>query len=80
MLKGCDYTMEKKLDDKPITFDHPVKLSDGITLVDGDVTARAYVNEIDGHIKYNIELENKTTGKTTKNDLVIGEIEEDQED
>lgn len=72
--------MKKKLDDKPITFEHPDKLSDGICLEDDEVNAKAYIDEADGEIKYNIELENKTTGKISKNDFVIGKIDEDSED
>lgn len=72
--------MEKKLQDKPITFEHPDKLSDGISLVDGDITAKAFINEVDGKVKYNIEVENNSTGKVSKNDYIIGEVDEDDED
>lgn len=65
--------------DTPLTFDHPEKLSEGITLEDTDLFARSYISEDGGQIKFNIVVKNKTTGKENKRDVVIGSIEENED-
>ncbi|HEY8804232.1 MAG TPA: hypothetical protein VIM42_03840 [Clostridium sp.] len=72
--------MNERLNSKPITFDHPEKLTDGISLVEGDVTAKTFINEVDGKVKANIVIENKVTGEIAKRDAVIGEIIEQDVD
>jgi len=71
--------MNERLNSKPITFDHPEKLTDGISLVEGDVTAKTFINEVDGKVKANIVIENKVTGEISKRDAVIGEIVEEED-
>ena len=70
--------MNERLNSKPITFDHPEKLTDGVSLVEGDVTAKTFINEVDGKVKSNIVIENKVTGEIAKRDAVIGEIIDDE--
>lgn len=72
--------MDDRLNRRPVTFDHPEKLTEGVTLEEGDVTAKAFINEEDGCVKFNIVVENKTTGKVAKSDAVIGEIDEDEDE
>lgn len=81
MQKGSDYIMSDKLNGKPVTFDHPEKLTEGVSLEKGDVVAKSFVSEEDGVVKSNIVVENKVTGETAKRDSVIGEIDqvEDEE-
>jgi len=66
--------MNDRLNGKPVTFDHPEKLTQGVSLVEGDVTAKSFINEVDGEVKCNIVIENKATGEVAKRDAVIGEI------
>jgi hypothetical protein len=70
--------MSDRLDNKPITFDHPEKLTQGVSLEKGDLTARTFISEEDGCVKSNIIVENKVTGEIAKSDSVIGEIVEDE--
>ncbi|MBU3170707.1 hypothetical protein [Clostridium estertheticum] len=72
--------MNDRLNSKPITFDHPEKLTEGVSLVEGDVTAKSFINEVDGHVTSNIVIENKATGEIAKRDAVIGEIVEDEDE
>lgn len=72
--------MSDKLNGKPVTFDHPEKLTEGVTLEKGDVVAKAFINEVDGCVKSNIVIENKATGEVSKKDAVIGEIVVNEED
>jgi len=69
--------MNERLNSKPITFDHPEKLTQGVSLVEGDVSAKTFINEVDGKVKANIVIENKVTGEIAKRDAVIGEIVQD---
>ena len=71
--------MNERLNSKPITFDHPEKLTEGVSLVEGDVTAKTFINEVDGKVKANIVIENKVTGEISKRDAVIGEIVEEED-
>ncbi|MGH4050849.1 MAG: hypothetical protein ACREVX_05770 [Clostridium sp.] len=66
--------MNDKLNGKPVTFNNPEKLTQGVCLVEGDVTAKSFINEVDGEVKANIVIENKVTGEIAKRDAVIGEI------
>lgn len=70
--------MSDRLNNKPITFDHPEKLTQGVALEKGDITARTFISEEDGCVKSNIIVENKVTGEIAKSDSVIGEIIEDE--
>ena len=70
--------MSDRLDNKPITFDHPEKLTQGVALEKGDITAKTFISEEDGCVKSNIIVENKVTGEIAKSDSVIGEIVEDE--
>ncbi|MBU3091773.1 hypothetical protein K2F40_07185 [Clostridium sp. CM028] len=70
--------MDDRLNSKPIIFDHPEKLTQGVSLEKDDVVAKTFINEEDGCVKCNIVLENKVTGETAKRDEVIGEIVEDE--
>ena len=72
--------MNDRLNSKPITFDHPEKLTQGVSLEKGDVTAKTFINEVDGQVKCNIVVENKVTGEIAKRDAVIGEIVEDEDE
>lgn len=68
--------MSDKLNGKPVTFDHPEKLTQGVSLEKGDVVARSFISEEDGCVKSNIIVENKVTGEIAKRDAVIGEIDQ----
>ena len=70
--------MNDRLNGKPVTFDHPEKLTEGISLVEGDVTAKSFISEVDGEVKCNIVIENMATGEKAKRDAVIGEIVENE--
>ncbi|MCB2299145.1 hypothetical protein [Clostridium tagluense] len=70
--------MSDRLNSKPVTFDHPEKLTQGVSLEKGDVVAKTFINEEDGCVKCNIVLENKVTGEVAKRDEVIGQIVEDE--
>jgi hypothetical protein len=70
--------MDDKLNGKPVTFDHPEKLTQGVSLVEGDVEAKSFINEVDGQVKCNIVIENKATGEIAKKDTVLGEIVENE--
>lgn len=72
--------MNDRLNDKPVTFDHPEKLTEGVSLAEGDVTAKTFINEVDGQVKCNIVVENKVTGEIAKRDTVIGEIVENEDE
>jgi len=72
--------MNDRLNEKPVTFDHPEKLTQGVSLEEGDVVAKTFINEVDGVVKANIVVENKVTGEVAKRDTVIGEIVEDEYD
>ena len=72
--------MDDRLNRRPVTFDHPEKLTEGISLVEGDVTAKAFINEEDGRVKFNIVVENKVTGEIAKRDSFIGEIVQDEDE
>lgn len=62
----------------PLTFDHPEKLAEGITLDEGDIYAKSFINEDNGEVKFNIIVRNKATGKEVKRDVVIGTIEDEE--
>ncbi|MBK5240084.1 hypothetical protein [Clostridium sp.] len=68
--------MSDKLNGRPVTFDHPEKLTQGISLEKGDVVAKSFISEEDGCVKSNIIVENKVTGEIAKRDSVIGEIDQ----
>jgi len=70
--------MNDRLNEKPVTFDHPEKLTQGVSLEKGDLVAKTFVNEEDGVVKNNIVIENKVTGEIAKRDAVIGEIVDDE--
>ncbi|MGH4123340.1 MAG: hypothetical protein ACREV6_10485 [Clostridium sp.] len=70
--------MSDRLNSKPVTFDHPEKLTQGVSLEEGDIVAKTFINEEDGCVKSNIVIENKATGEIAKRDSVIGEIVEDE--
>lgn len=70
--------MNDRLNNKPVTFDHPEKLTQGVSLEKGDVVAKTFINEVDGVVKANIVVENKVTGEIAKRDEIIGEIVEDE--
>lgn len=72
--------MSDILNSKPVTFDHPEKLTEGVTLEKGSVVAKAFINEEDGCVKSNIVIENRATGEVSKKDAVIGEIVDNVED
>jgi hypothetical protein len=72
--------MNDRLNDKPVTFEHPEKLTEGVALEKGDVTAKAFISEEDGCVKSNIVIENKTTGEVAKRDALIGNIDEDEDE
>ena len=58
--------MDDRLISKPITFDHPEKLTQGVSLEKGDVTAKTFISEEDGCVQSNIVVENKVTGEVVK--------------
>ncbi|MCJ7687892.1 MAG: hypothetical protein MUO60_00970 [Clostridiaceae bacterium] len=68
--------MSDKLNGKPVTFDHPEKLTEGVSLEKGDAVAKSFISEEDGYVKSNIVFENKATGEITKKDAIIGEIDQ----
>ncbi|MCJ7691211.1 MAG: hypothetical protein MUO60_18125 [Clostridiaceae bacterium] len=68
--------MSDKLNGKPVTFDHPEKLAEGVSLEKGDVVAKSFISEEDGCVKSNIVFENKVTGEIAKKDTIIGEIDQ----
>ncbi|MGH4120445.1 hypothetical protein [Clostridium sp.] len=68
--------MSDKLNGKPVTFDHPEKLTEGVSLEKGDVVAKSFISEEDGCVKSNIVVENKVTGEIVKKDAIIGEIDQ----
>jgi len=70
--------MIDRLSGKPVTFDHPEKLTQGVSLEKGDVTAKSFISEVDGEVKSNIVIENRVTGEIAKRDAVIGEIVESE--
>ncbi|MBU3145703.1 hypothetical protein [Clostridium sp. CF012] len=70
--------MSDRLNSKPVTFDHPEKLTEGVSLEKDDIIAKTFINEEDGCVKCNITVENKTTGEITKRDEVIGTIVDDE--
>jgi len=70
--------MNDKLSEKPVTFEHPENLTKGVTLKEGNITARAFISEEDGCVKSNIVIENKITGNVAKKDAVVGNIVEDE--
>jgi hypothetical protein len=72
--------MNDKLISKPVTFEHPEKLTQGVTLKEGNITARAFISEEDGCVKSNIVIENKVTGKVAKKDALLGNVEEDEDE
>lgn len=72
--------MDDKLKEKPVTFEHPEKLTEGVSLEKGDVTAKAFISEEDGCVKSNIVIENKATGEVAKRDAVIGSIDEEEDE
>ena len=43
--------MSDILNSKPVTFDHPEKLTQGVSLEKGDVVAKTFINEVDGLVK-----------------------------
>ena len=67
--------MNDRLTEKPVTFDHPEKLTEGVTLKEGNITARAFISEENGCVRSNIVIENKITGNVAKKDKVIGNID-----
>lgn len=71
--------MDNRLTEKPVTFDHPEKLIEGVTLKEGNITAKAFMSEENGCVKSNIVLENKITGNVSKRDVVIGNIDIEDE-
>ena len=72
--------MSDILNIKPVTFDHPEKLTQGVSLEKNDITAKTFISEEDGVVKSNIVIENKVTGEVAKRDSVIGEIVENEFD
>ena len=48
---------------KPIIFDHPEKFIDGVSLAEGDIIAKTFINKEDGRVKCNIVVKNKVTGE-----------------
>lgn len=72
--------MNDKLNNKPVTFEHPEKLTQGVTLKEGNITAKAFISEENGCVKSNIVIENKITGNVAKKDAVIGNIDEDEDE
>ena len=70
--------MDDKLIEKPVTFEHPEKLTKGVTLKEGNITARAFISEEGGCVKSNIVIENKITGNVAKKDAVVGNIVNDE--
>lgn len=66
--------MSDRLNEKPVTFDHPEKLTEGLSLEKGDIVTKTFINEVDGCVKSNIVVENKVTGEISKKDEIIGEI------
>ena len=70
--------MNDRLNSKPVTFDHPEKLTQGVSLEKGDIIAKTFITEEDGCVKSNIVIENKVTGEIAKKDAVLGEIVEDE--
>ncbi|WP_291635644.1 hypothetical protein [Clostridium sp.] len=72
--------MSDRLNDKPVTFDHPEKLTQGVSLEKGDITAKTFINEVDGCVKCNIVVENKVTGEVAKKDTIIGQVVEEDYD
>jgi hypothetical protein len=72
--------MSDALNSKPVTFDHPEKLTQGVSLEKGDLVAKAFINEEDGCVKSNIVIENKVTGEVAKRDTIIGEIDQIEDD
>ena len=71
--------MNDRLTEKPVTFDHPEKLTKGVTLKEGNITARAFISEENGCVRSNIVIENKITGNVAKKDVVIGNIDIEEE-
>lgn len=72
--------MDDKLNGKPVTFVHPEKLTQGVSMEKDNVIAKAFISEEDGCVKSNIVVENKITGEVEKKDAVIGNIDEEVED
>lgn len=62
----------------PLTFDHPEKLAEGITLDEGDIYAKSFISESNGDVKFNIIVRTKSTGKEISRDVVIGTIEDEE--
>lgn len=72
---NTDYGMDTST---PLTFDHPEKLAEGVTLEEGEIYAKSFINEDNGEVKFNIVVRNKLTGKEIKRDVVIGTIEDEE--
>lgn len=73
--------MDERVFHEPLTFDHPEKLLQGITVDEGDISVKSYLDENEGCIRFNTVITNKATGKETRRDLVVGELaEEDVEE
>ena len=72
--------MSDRLNNKPVTFNHPEKLTQGVSLEKGDIIAKTFINEEDGCVKCNIIVENKVTGEVAKRDAVIGSIDEEEDE
>jgi hypothetical protein len=73
--------MDERVFHEPLTFDHPEKLLQGITVDEGDVSVKSYLDENEGCIRFNTVITNKATGKETRRDVVVGELaEEDVEE
>jgi hypothetical protein len=70
--------MNDRLTSKPVTFDHPEKLTQGVTVEKDDIIAKTFITEEDGCVKSNIIIENKVTGEIAKKDEVLGEIVVDE--
>lgn len=72
--------MDEKIFHEPLTFDHPEKLLQGITVDEDDISVKSYIDEDNGCIRFNTIITNKVTGKETKRDLVVGELDEEEVD
>ncbi len=72
--------MDDRLNSRPVLFDHPERLTEGVSLTEGCVVAKAFISEDAGCVKFNIVIENKTTGEVANRDVVIGEIVEEEEE
>ena len=71
--------MDERVFHEPLTFDHPEKLLQGITVDQGDINVKSYLDENEGCIRFNTIITDKATGKETRRDVVVGELEEEND-